>query len=65
MNVMGCILQERNAPDGGGFERAVRVTRWFDRHPRATWRDVSARWGVSRATAYRWLATFRAVGVRT
>ena len=45
----------------GGFEQVARVVLWMQqRHTAPTWRDVVARWGVDRATAYRWLAAWKA-----
>lgn len=43
-----------------GMETAIRFVRWMDaRHGAPTWQEVRERFGLRRATAYRWLKAYR------
>lgn len=43
------------------FEFAIRFAHWCDTQMKApTWRDVKRHYRVNRATAYRWLAAWKA-----
>ena len=43
-----------------GLETAIRFVRWMDsRHGAPTWQEVRERFGLRRATAYRWLKAYR------
>lgn len=42
------------------FEVALRFTMWAGQQQHLTWHAIHDEWGVSKATAYRWLAGWRA-----
>lgn len=43
------------------LEFAMEFRDWADRQHAVTVESIRARWGVSRATAYRWIGAYRAV----
>lgn len=42
------------------FEVALRFVLWAGQQQHLTWQAIANDWGVSKATAYRWLAGWRA-----
>lgn len=64
MKALGCPHIHTNNQPGmaSSFELAIRFTDWASTLPPdgLTWQAIVARWNVSKATAYRWRAAFRA-----
>lgn len=54
-------LSLRSAGVASAFELALRFTAWASQFPTdPTAKQIMARWEISQATAYRWLAAWRA-----
>lgn len=46
------------------LEFALEFKAWADAQRQLTWEAIATRWGVSRATAYRWLGAYQRVRER-
>jgi hypothetical protein len=58
--VPAVMLPPQSAGMLTALEFAFEFSAWAEQHHgRPTWQQIARRWGVSRATAYRWLRAWR------